>query len=216
MPCDHCTDAESLFTARAARRDLKRYRRKGPTGITRELLLALRSQDAVAGTLLDIGGGVGVLQHELLRSGFTHAVHVDASRAYLEASAREAERQGHAGRIERHHGDFIDLADTIAPADVVTLDRVVCCYPDMPALVRASAARAKRLYALSYPRVRGLTRIGVRLANAWFRLRGSCFRTYLHPPHEIEAQIESHGFRRVAAGRTMLWHAAVYRRVRAG
>ena len=216
MACDHCTDSESLFSERAARRDLKRYRRKGPTGITRELLHALQEQDGAAGTLLDIGGGVGALQHELLGSGFTHAVHVDASRAYLEASAHEAERQGHGDRIEQHHGDFVELADSIAPADVVTLDRVVCCYPDMPSLVRASAARAERLYALSYPRVRWITRVGRRLGNAWFRVRGSCFRTYLHPPREIEAQVERNGFRRVASGRTLLWHAAVYRRVRAG
>ena len=216
MACDHCTDAESLFAERAARRDLKRYRRKGPSGITRELLDALLEQDAASGTLLDIGGGVGALQHELLREGVTHAVHVDASRAYLEASANEAERQGHGERVERHHGDFVDLADSIAPADVVTLDRVVCCYPDMPALVSASAAKAQRHYALTYPRVRWLTRAGRRAANAWFRVRGSCFRTYLHPPADIEAQIESNGFRRVAAGRTMLWHAAVYRRVHAG
>ena len=216
MACDHCTDAESLFTERAARRDLKRYRRKGPTGITRELLHALREQDAAAGTLLDIGGGVGALQHELLSAGVDHAVHVDASRAYLEASAQEAERQGHGDRIEQYHGDFVDLADTIAPVDVVTLDRVVCCYPDMPALVRASAAKAQRLYALSYPRVRWITRAGRRLGNAWFRVRGSCFRTYLHSPREIEAQVERNGFRRIAAGRTLLWHAAVYRRVHAG
>jgi magnesium-protoporphyrin O-methyltransferase len=213
MVCEHCADAESLFTERAARRDLKRYRRKGPTGITRELLHALREQDVAAGTLLDIGGGVGTLQHELLHSGLAHAVHVDASRAYLEASAREAERQGHGDRVEQHHGDFVQLADNLVPVDVVTLDRVVCCYPDMPALVRASAAKAQRLYALSYPRVRWLTRLGRRLGNAWFRVRGSSFRTYLHPPAEIEAHVERNGFRPVASGRTLLWHAAVYRRV---
>lgn len=216
MACQHCTDAESLFTARAARRDLKRYRRKGPTGITRELLHALREQDAGTGTLLDIGGGVGALQHELLRAGLAHAVHVDASRAYLEASALEAERQGHGDRIEQHHGDFVELAGRIAAVDVVTLDRVVCCYPDMPALVRASAAKAQRFYALTFPRVRRLTRTGKSLANAWFRVRGSCFRTYLHPPDEIEEQVERNGFQRVASGRTLLWHAAVYRRVSAG
>ncbi|MGH7447912.1 MAG: SAM-dependent methyltransferase, partial [Longimicrobiales bacterium] len=137
-------------------------------------------------------------------------------RAYLQASALEAERQGHSDRVEYHHGDFVQLAEDLAAVDVVTLDRVVCCYPDMPALVRASAAKAQRLYALSYPRVRWITRLGRRLGNAWFRVRGSSFRTYIHAPREIEAEIEQHGFRRVAARRTFLWHAAVYRRVNAG
>jgi SAM-dependent methyltransferase len=210
--CEHCTDAESLFTERAARRELRGYRRKGATGSTRELLHALHEQDASTGTLLDIGGGVGALQHELLRAGMSQAVHVDASRAYLEASQEEAERQGHRDRIEYYYGDFVALDEALPDADVVTLDRVVCCYPDMPTLVRASTAKARRLYALSYPRIRLFTRMGRRLGNAWFRLRGSSFRTYLHPPRAIEATIEQQGFVRVAARRTILWHAAVYRR----
>jgi hypothetical protein len=210
--CEHCTDAESLFTERAARRELRRYRRKGPTGSTQELLHALREHGAITGTLLDIGGGVGALQHELLRAGMSRALHVDASRAYLNASQEEAERLGHGGRSAYHYGDFVKLEGVLPDADVVTLDRVVCCYPDMPALVRASTAKAQRWYALSYPRIRLATRVGRRLGNAWFRLRRSTFRTYLHPPREIEATIERQGFERVAARRTILWHAVVYRR----
>jgi hypothetical protein len=142
--CEHCTDAESvLFTEGAARRELRGYRRRGPAAVTRQLLAALREQGAPEGVLLDIGGGIGALQHELLGTGMARAIHVDASRAYLDASAAEAERRGHRDRVEYRHGDFVDLADSVPDADVVTLDRVVCCYPDMPALVRASAPKAR-------------------------------------------------------------------------
>lgn len=211
--CEHCTDAESvLFTEGAARRELRGYRRKGPAAVTRQLLAALREQGDPEGMLLDIGGGIGALQHELLGTGMARAIHVDASRAYLDASAAEAERRGHRDRVEYRHGDFVDMADSVPDADVVTLDRVVCCYPDMPALVRASARRARHVYALSFPRVHWFTRLGVKLANAWFRLRGSSFRTYLHPPAAIEAEIERQGLRKTAARHTILWHAAVFRR----
>ena len=134
--CDHCTDADSFFSRRAARKELKSYQRHGPDGITRELLDLVREQQP-HGTLLDIGGGVGALQHELLEAGMSNATHVDASRAYLHASRVEAARRGHDGRVEYTYGDFVDLAPSLSSADLVTLDRVVCCYPHMPALVRA-------------------------------------------------------------------------------
>lgn len=210
--CGHCQDAEKLFTRRAARRDLRRYRRRGPLSTTRALLRALRTEALEGAVLLDVGGGVGALQHELLANGVSRAVHVDASEAYLRASQSEAERRGHRERVEYHHGDFVEMAGDLPAADLVTLDRVVCCYPDMPALVAASTARARRLYGLSYPRARRLTRFGLALGNLWFRVRGSRFRTYLHPPEAIGAEIERHGFRRVARARTVLWEVALYRR----
>lgn len=211
--CDHCTDAESFFTHRAATRELKRYRRRGPTGTTQHLVDMLRAQALRERTLLDIGGGIGVIQHELMGSGVARAIHVDASRGYLSASQTEAARRGTRERVEYHFGDFVDIAAELPDADIVTLDRVVCCYPDMPALVHASASKARELYALSFPRVHGITRIGRRAANLWFRMSRSSFRTFLHPPHEIAAEIERHGFREIAAQRGFMWHAVLYRRV---
>lgn len=217
MPCcPHCIDAEDFFTERAARRELKRYRKKGPTGTTQLLLRMLREEDLGNEVLLDVGGGIGAIQHELLRDDLGRAVHVDASRAYLRASEQEAARQGHRGRVDYRYGDFADLADELPEADLVTLDRVVCCYPDMPRLVRASAAKARRLYGLSFPRAHAGVRAGLALANLWFALRGSRFRAYLYPPAAIAAEVEAQGFRRVAAARTLLWCVELYRRARAG
>jgi 2-polyprenyl-3-methyl-5-hydroxy-6-metoxy-1,4-benzoquinol methylase len=210
--CDHCTDAESTFTERAARRELRRYRRKGAADPTRELLDAIREQHVSADLLLDIGGGIGVLQHELLGEVVQRAVHVDASTSYLRASQEEATRRGHRDRVEYHHGDFVDIARDLPDADVVTLDRVICCYPDMPALVRASTAKARLLYAASYPRDRRSARFFVAAANLWFRMRRSSFRSFVHSPRAIADEIERQGFRAVAARRTFIWHAVVYRR----
>jgi predicted TPR repeat methyltransferase len=210
--CSHCTDAEDFFTERAARRELRRYRRKGPTGTTRHLLRMLRAENLRDAVHLDIGGGIGALQHELLRDGLSRAIHIDASTAYLRASEGEAARRGHQERVEYHHGDFVDLSPDLPDADLVTLDRVVCCYPDMPRLVQASAAKARHLYALSYPRAHLGTGAGLSLANLWFRLRGSSFRTYLHSPEAIRAELQRHGLRRIAEQRTLIWEIALYRR----
>lgn len=210
--CGHCEDAESLFTERTARRDLRRYRRKGPLRSTRVLLRQLRSQSLTDGVLLDVGGGVGAIQHELIRAGMSRAVHVDASAAYLRASESEAVRQGHGERVEHHHGDFVELASSLPEADLVTLDRVVCCYPDMPRLIAASARRSLRLLALSYPRARWGTRAALAIGNLWQRMRGSRFRAYLHSPAAIAAEIERQGFHRIADDRTFIWEVALYRR----
>lgn len=103
-------------------------------------------------SLLDIGGGIGVIQHELRAAGVTGITGVDASRAYLAMAREEAERRGYAGDARYVYGDFVALADGIAPADIVTLDRVVCCYPDMAALMDSAAAKAGRFLGLVYPR----------------------------------------------------------------
>ena len=210
--CSHCADAEDFFGRRAARRDLRRYRRRGPDPATRRLLAMLRREELRGRTLLDVGGGIGAIQHELLRAGLSRAVHVDASTAYLRASEAEATRQGHRERVEYHSGDFVRLARELPESDVVTLDRVVCCYPDMPRLVEASASRARHLYGLTYPRWRRGTRAAVAVRNLLFRLRGSAFRVYLHPPEAVAAELRRQGLRCVAEDRTFLWHVALYRR----
>lgn len=209
--CGHCEDAGDLFNARAARRDLRRYRARGPSATTRLLLDALL---AVRGpgdrALLDVGGGVGAISHELLQAGFEGAVQVDASTAYLAASGKEAARRGHRERISFHFGDFVDLADALAPADVVTLDRVLCCYPDVERLVSASVEKARHLYGLVYPRERALTRAGVSLANAWFRVRRSEFRTFVHSPEQVERIIRERGFRRASLRETPIWRVETW------
>jgi len=102
--------------------------------------------EGVAGaSVLDIGGGVGVLHHELLQVGAASATGVDGSAAYIDAAMEEAQMQGHAGRVGYHHGDFVAVAKDIEPAEVVTLDKVICCYHDVEGLVGLSSRRATRL-----------------------------------------------------------------------
>lgn len=211
--CRHCQDSSDLFNNRVARRDLRRYRSRGPSATTRLLLDAVLAQRGSDMTLLDVGSGVGAIPHELLRAGFSRAVQVDASAAYLAASRQEAERRGLGDTITYHHGDFVELAPNLGAADVVTLDRVICCYPDLERLVTSSALKARHLYGLVFPRERSVTRAGAFLANAWFRLRGSAFRTYLHPGEQVESILHRCGFRRTSSAHSLLWHVATYARV---
>ncbi len=214
--CSQCEGIERQFGERTAERDLRRYRRRGPIPSSRLLIEALRAEGVDGSALLDIGGGVGAVQHELLESGAARATHVDAATHYLAASREEARLRGHADRITYLHGDFVEAADRIPEADVVTLDRVLCCYPDMSRLVESSAAKARRLYGVVFPRDRLVTRLALPVANLVNRLRGIPFRVYLHAPQAIDAAIRRQGLSPRSRGRTFLWHVAVYAREGAG
>lgn len=207
-----CRAYERTFDAAYAEDDLRDYRRHGPAATTRALLRAIQDAAPVAGaTLLDIGGGVGAAHHELLKAGVRSAVDVDASSAFIARARQEAERLGHADRVTYLHGDFIALADAVPPADIVTLDRVICCYPDMPGLVGAAAARARRVLGLVCPRDAWWTRAGVRLINAFERLRRDALLFHVHRIAEVDAVAARAGLRlRFQQDADWVWHVRVY------
>jgi magnesium-protoporphyrin O-methyltransferase len=204
-----------MFGPDIARRELARYRRRGAEGTTRVLIEALLDRGVQDETLLDIGGGVGAIQHELLRAGAARATHVDASQAYLNSSREEAERIGHAERSFYRLGDFVDLAEELDPASVITLDRVICCYPDMRALVSGSARLGTRWYAASYPRETWWIRLALSAMNFGMALFRRGFRVYVHPIREIRSILATHGWQPTLTRRTWMWEIAVFRRVSA-
>jgi magnesium-protoporphyrin O-methyltransferase len=199
------------FDDKTARRELKAYRRSGPDRSTRILLDLIEAERGDASSLLDIGGGVGAIHHELLEAGFASATDVDGSAAFVAASREEAERRGHAARLTHRQGDFVRLAPEIEAADVVTLDRVICCYPDMPALVGLSAARARRLYGLVHPRDDWWMRVAVAIPNFFNRL----FRKqpiYLYRTRDVDRTVERAGLALRAERRTLAWRVSLYAR----
>lgn len=211
--CNHCSDAEGLFGNRIAERELREYRKSGPRHSTRLLLHAIGPPGPGAMTLTDVGSGIGAIPHELLATGLANAVVVDASSAYLAASEKEAVRRGHRERLAYRHGDFVELAPVLAPTDIVTLDRVICCYPNMEELVATSSAKAKHIYAAVYPRERWITRVGTALINRFLGLRGGAFRVYLHSGSAVDEVLQRQGFQRRFSANTFLWQVVTYSRV---
>ena len=218
MPCCHGQDFDGMFDAGRARKDLRAYTKRGARGPTRRLLdaiLASRREPGTASfTHLDIGGGVGVLQHELARNGAVHTTAVDASRPYLEVLLQAATERGYAARQTRIEGDFTDVADRVEPATVVTLDKVICCYPDMYTLVGASARKATALYGIVVPRDTAWVRAGVRFIN-WF-LRHALhrrFQAFAHSHRAIDQACGEEGLYLDRGGCGILWCVRLYRRM---
>jgi len=202
MECCQAAGLEEFLDNKVAVKDLKKYRENGP-GKTTNLLLKGLLKEGVAGlTLLDIGGGVGVLQHELLKNGVSSVTSVDASSAYLEVARKEARSQGHFDRITQRHGDFTKMANEIDKADIVTLDRVICCYDNMESLVKLSASRALKLYGVVYPANHLLNRILTNLQNLYLRITGSQFRIFNHSMEDIEKIIRDEGLERYFTHKT--------------
>jgi magnesium-protoporphyrin O-methyltransferase len=208
-----CDDFTSVFDGRTAERDRDRYRRHGPDRTTAMLLELVRPAVARGSTVLDVGGGIGVIDQELLRAGAGHATLVEASPAYLAAASQEARQRHMLDRIEFVDGDFVGRAGAIDPADIVTLDRVVCCYPDVDRLVSLSAARARHLYGLVLPRDRPLIRFGLAVQNAWFRLRGRAYQAFAHANDRVDALVAAEGLRPRDERATWFWRVVVYERV---
>ena len=212
MNCCQCQGIEELFNDQLVNKELMQFRAKGPSQTTRMLVEALKGQGVEGLSLLDIGGGVGAIEHELLEAGCPSATDVDASKAYLRAARTEAQRRGLAERVNYQHGNFVELAEQIPDADIVTLDRVICCYDDMQKLVSLSARRARKLYGLVFPRDTWWMRAGFAMMNFFFRLRGTSYRGFSHPTRAVEALVQNTGLKRQFYRHTLVWQVVVYSR----
>jgi len=211
MACT-CDSLACKFDEKVVARQRRSLLRKGPDRTTRMLVEALVAEGVEKASVLDVGGGLGAVGRDLLRAGARRAVQIEASPAYHAAAQALAEDGGYRDRIEFRLGDVLELAPAIDPADVVTLDRVICCYPDLSGLARASADKARRLYGAVYPRDRWPVRAVVWLQNLFRRLSGSAFRVYVYPVREIEAILRERGLERRRGQRTFVWEVAVFGR----
>jgi SAM-dependent methyltransferase len=204
--------AEQQFNEKKAAAELKRYRAKGPGPTTRLLQEGIAHAGALNGTLIDVGSGVGSLTFGLLERGVTHAVAVDASSAYNGVARQEAERLGRAGAVQFVRADFVSIASDLPPAMLVTLDRVVCCYPSCEPLLNAALRHADRCLALSYPRDVWYVRLGVTLENVQRLLAKNSFRTFVHPAARMEQMVRACGFELSSRRETWMWSVDVYTR----
>ncbi len=214
MSCSQCQGIERVFDSKLARRELRFYRWFGPRKST-ALLLQLLEPLATSKSLLDIGGGIGVIQHELYRSGLHRSMQVDGASAYIKVSREESRRRGHENRCEYRHGDFVDLAaeDVDIKADLVSLDRVICCYPGMEELLGAAADRASRVVGLVFPRDGRLFQIIERVGNLFVRFFDPDYRMYIHSAKDVEDLMRNRGFSRKALRKTVAWQVHLYERV---
>jgi predicted RNA methylase len=202
-----CTPAgyRKVFGERTARRDARKYRRRGLDRAARQVVGFLVGRGVEGDSVLEVGGGIGAIQLELLQAGAARSVDVELSPEYEPVAAELLRETRLEGRVERRLGDFVRERETFEAADDVVLHRVVCCYNDPEGLVGSAAERARRRLVLTFPHDGFVFRLGSRLANVFFRITGAEFRTYVHPVATILGAARSRGLEPAFEARTAIW-----------
>ena len=204
---------DEVFTDGFARRMARRYRKRGLDRTRQHVVDFLTERGVEGASVLEIGGGVGEIQVELLRKGATSVTNLEISTTYEGEAARLLEESGTADQVERRIIDIALSPDEVAPADIVVLHRVVCCYPDYEKLLAAAGTHARHLLVFSYPPRNPISRFMMGSENLYRRLRGSSFRTFVHPPVEMVRVAESQGLARRYSQRSGLsWTVAGFER----
>ena len=206
--CCNPRGCDWFFGRRFARRVANKYRKNGLDDTAQRMVDFLAARGVEGATVLEVGGGVGEIQIELLKRGAASAVSLELSPAYDEEAARLLREAGFEGRVERRLHDIASAPEAIEPADVVVLHRVVCCYPDYERLLSAAAEHARRIVVFSYPPRNAVSRLVVRTQNLLFAALRKEFRTYVHPPRALLTVLGERGLRRTFEHHGLVWQVA--------
>ena len=212
MGCCQCQGIENMFDKKAANRQLKRYLKKGPSKTTSMLLDAINKKGVQGLNFLDIGGGIGAIQYDLIKAGASNGTSIEASSAFFDVVKEEALQNSLAERVNFKYGDFTATASDVDSADIVTLDKVICCYDDMSELVGLSSKLARKIYAVIYPRDVWWTKLALLMVNFYPRIKGSSFRVFIHPTKKVEEIIFGNGLKRNYYATTLFWQVAIFTR----
>ena len=129
---------------------------------------------------------------------------------YQPYAAELAADLGVAERTKFRVVDVLENREALEPADVVLLNRVICCSPDGLELVKLAAARTQRALLLSYPRDSLVLRFSARLQHRLFRLFRRQYRFYVRPTADVVAAATSAGLRLHSSGRGLVWEHATF------
>ena len=197
---------QTVFSERFARRVARTYSKRGLDSTQRRLVSFLTDRGITDASVLEIGGGVGEIQIELLSRGAREATNLEISQNYEAQAAALLERSGMADRVTRRFVDIATSPEAAEPADVVVLHRVVCCYPDYARLLTAAAGHAKRLLVFSHPPENVLSRMIIGGENLLRRLSRNDFRAFVHPPDAMIRAAQAEGMSVTYRHRGLSWN----------
>ena len=211
MPCccPHSQSAGKFFSF-FARSYRKRFAKKGLGTSQQQLINGIKQANFQDKTLLEIGCGVGHFHQLMLEQGARSAVGVELASKMLAEAKDWARQRGLSDKTQYIEGDFISIAEILESADIVIMDKVVCCYPDADSLIHRSLEKCQSIYALTYPRKVWYTRLGTQILALLMKLLGSDFRPYVHDPEQIENWISEQGYKKLMQNQTSIWLTQVY------
>jgi SAM-dependent methyltransferase len=210
-PTDCCFDEWATHAARRART------RETSAKITASLVTALEDAGLRGRTVLDVGCGSGDLALAAIARGADRATGFDLGPGAIEAARSLAADRGLSERAHFAVGDGASVA--LPRADVVSLNRVLCCYPHVDALLSNTLGAAGTIYGFTAPHDRGPIGLGNRIlvwvGNVWYRIRAKKFRgfrAFVHDLRAVDERIRAAGFELVHRERRGMWDLVVYAR----
>ncbi len=210
MTCEHCCGADRLFDLKGAKKDLKKYKKKGPSKITKKLINALSDYEKKDKTLLDIGGGIGAIAWHFHENGALSTTDVDASSGYIKVAREFAAEKGWESNTDFKLGDITDVSDELPKYDFVTMDKVVCCYPDYEQILTTAISKTEKVIALTFPLGGPITNLLRSIGSIFLKLKKNPFRPYIHSSEKIEEVIRQNGFIPVHQSISFPWRIWVF------
>ena len=212
---EHCCGADSMFDAKTARKQYQQYLKKGPSKVTARMIEQLSAyvdfdRDK---SMIDVGGGIGALQWWFLESGGKKTTSVDASSSYIARTREHAEKNDWQDQTHFIMGDIAELDNDIGEADVITMDKVVCCYPDYKSIIKTCRDRSRSLVSLSFPMDGFVAKVISDIGALFIRFKTKNFRPYVHPVAGIRDEFLDNGFVRVDHSLSFPWHIETYQRI---
>jgi 2-polyprenyl-3-methyl-5-hydroxy-6-metoxy-1,4-benzoquinol methylase len=205
----HCCGADLFFDAKTAKKQYKKYLKNGPAKVTKKLIVQLKKTNP-KGTLLDVGGGIGAIQWWFIDQGGKNTIGVDASTGYTALAKEHAIQNGFEERAHFIIGDFTEKAEVLPKVDHITLDKVICCYPDFEAILYLACTKTNNTVTFSYPMdgfiavfFRGFMVLGM-------KLRGNPFKPFIHRVASVRTLMIKNGFELQYKELSFPWHIETY------
>jgi 2-polyprenyl-3-methyl-5-hydroxy-6-metoxy-1,4-benzoquinol methylase len=212
--CAECCCGTNRFFSRMSSHFDRQYQKRGLEKIQRSLVNSLRPEIQAGSSVLDIGCGVGALHFALLTEGAERAIGVEISEGMIEHARRHAEELGFTDRTRYLQGDFVERQDEVNVSDVVLMDKVVCCYPDLERLLDSALGKTARLLALTHPRNNFLATVLFKAHIFLGTTLHLSFHPFWHDWRAMHRGILARGFELIHADSSVIWSALVYRRTR--
>ena len=212
MACKDCSCYQSMFNLKHAKRQLRKYKKKGLRKPTFYLVETLKQHKLAELSLLDIGGGIGTIPFELMEVGVKQVTNVDISRGYQKVFSDELKERGLEEKVKIFNGDFVDIAPQLEQVDIVTLDKVICCYPDFEDLINLSLEKSRKYYAYILPKDVWWMRLGKKLVSFIRLFKKDLIEVFVHPPLVIEDMVQKAGFKKLEHFYHREWQVLVFAR----
>ena len=207
---EHCCGADLFFDKKTAEKEHRQYQKNGPARVTAKIIQQLENQGVEGKSLIDVGGGIGALQWWFLSEGGAKTSDIDASSGYLNHTKNYAKEKGWESKTDFILGDCTDNYQKLSDPDFITLDKVVCCYPNYREILESTCKKSRSHISLTYPMDGIISQIVRSFVGITFLLKKNPFRPYIHSVANIRGIFAEQGYKRIAHDMAFPWHVETY------